>query len=48
MCFMGIARGVSDQSHMSLDHKAFCKGDSSQYFEGRTVVHKAASTETSH
>lgn len=48
MCFMGIAGGVSDQSYMSLDLKASCKCDSNQRFKGRTVVHKAVSTEAFH
>ena len=46
---MGVARGVGDQSYTSLEHKASCKGGSSQRFEARrTVVYKVASTKAFH
>lgn len=48
MCFKGVAGGISDQSYMSLDHKASCKGDSNQCLQGRTMVHKAVSSEVFH
>ena len=49
MCFMGAAKGVSDQSYMSLGHKISYKGGSSQCFEERgTVVHKEENTKAFH
>ena len=49
MCFMGAAKGVSDQSYMSLGHKISYIGGSSQCFEERrTVVHKEENTKAFH
>ena len=45
---MGVAEGVSDKSCVSLGYKASHKGDSSDCFEKRTVVHKETNTKAFH
>ena len=48
-CFTGAAKGVSDQSSMSLGYNVSYKGDSSQCFEeSTTAVHKEKNTKAFH